>query len=69
MASWLQVVGDIFIKLLQITVLPYISLALITGIGGLSYKEVQAHAIKGGDLPLHFDHHPCHRYADTAFLS
>ncbi len=50
--SWLQIVGDIFIKLLQITVIPYISLALITGIGELSYKQVMAHAIKGGGIFL-----------------
>ena len=52
MVNWLQIVGDIFIKLLQITVIPYISLALITGIGGLTYKEVRAHAIKGGGIFL-----------------
>ena len=52
MASWLQIVGDTFIKLLQITVIPYISLALITGIGELNYKEVLAHAIKGGGIYL-----------------
>ncbi|MDJ0985179.1 MAG: cation:dicarboxylase symporter family transporter [Desulfobacterales bacterium] len=52
MVSWLQVVGDIFIKLLQITVIPYISLSLITGIGGLNYKEVMAHAVKGGGIFL-----------------
>ena len=52
MVGWLQVVGDIFIKLLQITVIPYISLALITGIGGLNYKEVVAHASKGGGIFL-----------------
>jgi Na+/H+-dicarboxylate symporter/ABC-type amino acid transport substrate-binding protein len=52
MANWLQIVGDIFIKLLQITVIPYISLSLIIGIGGLNYKEVMAHAIKGGGVYL-----------------
>jgi len=52
MASWLKVVGDIFIKLLQITVIPYISLSLIKGIGELSYNEVKSHAIKGGSILL-----------------
>ncbi len=33
MVGWLQVVGDVFIRLLQITVIPYISLSLITGLG------------------------------------
>jgi len=52
MTNGLQIVGDIFIKLLQITVIPYISLALITGIGELNYKEVLAHAFKGGGIYL-----------------
>jgi Na+/H+-dicarboxylate symporter len=52
MTNWLQLVGDIFIKLLQVTVIPYISLALITGIGELNYKEVLAHAFKGGGIYL-----------------
>ena len=52
MAGGLKVVGDIFIKLLQISVIPYISLALITGLGGLSFNEVKAHARKGGGIFL-----------------
>lgn len=52
MVHWLRIVGDIFVKLLQITVIPYISLSLITGIGSLSYKEVAAHALKGGGIYL-----------------
>jgi len=52
MAGGLQIVGDVFIRLLQITVIPYISLSLITGIGGLTYKEVVSHAIKGGGIFL-----------------
>jgi Na+/H+-dicarboxylate symporter/ABC-type amino acid transport substrate-binding protein len=52
MAGGLQIVGDIFIKFLLITVIPYISLALMTGIGGLTYKEVLSHAIKGGGIFL-----------------
>jgi Na+/H+-dicarboxylate symporter/ABC-type amino acid transport substrate-binding protein len=52
MADWLNVVGNIFIKLLQITVIPYISLSLITGIGGLSKNQVKAHALKGGSIYL-----------------
>ena len=52
MVGWLRFFGDIFIKLLQITVIPYISLALITGIGGLSFKEVKSLAVKGGSVLL-----------------
>ena len=50
--AWLEVVGEIFIKLLQITVIPYISLALITGIGSLHYREVKSLALKGGSIQL-----------------
>lgn len=52
LASWLEVIGDVFIKLLQITVIPYISLSLITGIGGLRYNQVKAHAKRGGSIWL-----------------
>jgi Na+/H+-dicarboxylate symporter/ABC-type amino acid transport substrate-binding protein len=52
MTGWLNVVGNIFIKLLQITVIPYISLSLITGIGGLNSNQVKAHALKGGSIFL-----------------
>ena len=38
--AWLQYVGDVFIKLLQITVIPYISVSLITGLGGLKQSDV-----------------------------
>ena len=47
-AGRLQFIGDIFIKLLQITVIPYISLALITGLGGLQRSVVSGLAKKGG---------------------
>ena len=48
----LNVVGQAFIRLLQITVIPYIVVALITGLGRLSYDEVKALAIKGGSVLL-----------------
>ncbi|MEP5765889.1 MAG: cation:dicarboxylase symporter family transporter [Halieaceae bacterium] len=47
MIVWLKVVGDVFIKLLQITVVPYISLALITGLGSLNYDLVKRLALRG----------------------
>ncbi|WP_136799749.1 cation:dicarboxylate symporter family transporter [Desulfosediminicola ganghwensis] len=50
--GWLKIVGEVFIQLLQITVIPYISLALITGIGSLHYEEVKSLAIKGGSILL-----------------
>ena len=50
MVAPLNLVGDAFIKLLQITVIPYVIVALITGLGRLSYDEVKALAVKGGGI-------------------
>lgn len=44
----LEQVGIAFIRLLQITVIPYISVALITGLGRLDYTEVKRLAVRGG---------------------
>ena len=48
----LEVVGVAFIRLLQITVIPYIVVALITGLGRLDYDEVKRLAVKGGSILL-----------------
>ncbi len=48
----LKLVGDAFIRLLQITVIPYIVVALITGLGRLSYGEIKELARKGGSVLL-----------------
>ena len=48
----LKVVGDAFIRLLQITVIPYIVVALITGIGRLDFEQVKGLAVKGGSILL-----------------
>jgi Na+/H+-dicarboxylate symporter/ABC-type amino acid transport substrate-binding protein len=48
----LKIVGDAFIRLLQITVLPYISIALITGLGRLEFNDVKRLAAKGGTILL-----------------
>ena len=48
----LSIVGQAFIRLLQITVIPYIVVALITGLGRLSYGEVKTLAVKGGSVLL-----------------
>jgi len=50
--GWLQYVGDVFIKLLQITVIPYVSLSLITGLGGLRQTELAGLAKIGGAFML-----------------
>jgi Na+/H+-dicarboxylate symporter len=46
--AFLKIVGDGFIHLLQMTVLPYVILSLITGLGRLNYSEAVSLAKKGG---------------------
>src|SRR3954469_16898860 len=46
-AAPLQVVADAYVKLLQMTVLPYITLSLIGGLGALSLSEAR---LLGGSL-------------------
>ena len=48
--AWLGMVGNGFIKLLQMTILPYIVVSLILGIGSLSFKDARSLAWKGGLL-------------------
>jgi Na+/H+-dicarboxylate symporter len=50
----LKIFGDAFIKLLQMSILPYIVVSLIVGIGRLSYREAKVLAIKAGLLLLLF---------------
>ena len=50
----LQIVGDAFIKLLQMSILPYIVVSIIAGIGGLSFDQAKALARKAGALLLLF---------------
>jgi Na+/H+-dicarboxylate symporter len=50
----LKVFGDAFIKLLQMSILPYIVVSLMVGIGRLSYQEAKVLAIKAGSLLLVF---------------
>jgi len=38
-AAFLKMFGEAFILLLQMTVLPYIMVFLVTGLGGLSFQE------------------------------
>jgi Na+/H+-dicarboxylate symporter/ABC-type amino acid transport substrate-binding protein len=51
-AAWLQGLGKAFILLLQMTVLPYITLSLITGLGHLRAQDVTTLARKVGALLL-----------------
>ncbi len=50
----LQIVGDGFVKLLQMTILPYIVVSLILGIGSLDARQARNLAIKAGQLLLLF---------------
>ena len=52
--AFLQIFGDAFIKLLQMSILPYIVVSLVTGIGRLSFTEAKLIGIKGGRLLLLF---------------
>jgi len=53
-AGRLKIVGDIFIGLLQMTVLPYILVSLVAALGRLSYAEVRTLALRGGIFVLIF---------------
>ncbi len=52
MVAFLNVVGEVFIKLLQMTVIPYIVVSLIGGLGRLSLAEAKNLALKGGTVLL-----------------
>lgn len=47
MVSWLKLFGDIFIKLLQITVLPYIVVSLIAGFARMQLGQARILALRG----------------------
>ena len=50
--------GNAFIKLLQITILPYICVSMILGIGGLTAGQAKLMAQKAGILLLLFSSNP-----------
>jgi Na+/H+-dicarboxylate symporter/ABC-type amino acid transport substrate-binding protein len=50
--AFLKVAGDAFIDLLQITVIPYVVVALITSLGRLTLKDAKELAIKAGSVLL-----------------
>jgi len=52
--GFLSVIGDAFIQLLQMTILPYIIVSLILGIGGLSYNQAKMLALRGGIVMILF---------------
>ena len=52
--AFLEIFGDAFIKLLQITILPYITISMILGIGSLTPDQAKLMARKAGILMLIF---------------
>ena len=50
MVADLKIVGDVFIKLLQITVLPYIVLSLVSGIGRMAVDQARTLAWRGAEV-------------------
>lgn len=52
LVGFMDVIGDIWIKLLQMTVLPYVMLSLILGLGRLNYRDALLLARKGGSMLL-----------------
>ena len=52
MTASLKVSADIFILLLQMTVLPYVTLSLIVGFGSLTFADAKLLAIKGTAVML-----------------
>jgi Na+/H+-dicarboxylate symporter len=48
----LEVVGEAFIKLLQMTVLPYLTVSLVAGLASLTYSDALSLAKKGGLVML-----------------
>lgn len=48
----LSVAGDAYVGLLQMTVLPYVVVSLVAGLGSLSYAEARRLALHGGGLLL-----------------
>src|SRR6185503_5763354 len=47
-AAVFNVAADGFVKLLQMTVLPYITLSIVTSLGSLSFAEVRTLGLRGG---------------------
>jgi Na+/H+-dicarboxylate symporter/ABC-type amino acid transport substrate-binding protein len=54
LAAPLGIIGQVFIGLLQMTVLPYIVVSLSAGLGRLSYAEAKTLALRGGGFILFF---------------
>jgi Na+/H+-dicarboxylate symporter len=54
MVAWMGVIGNVFIKLLQMTIIPYIVVSLITSLGKMSYEQAKLLGVKVGKLMVIF---------------
>ena len=52
MVAFLKVIGDAYVRLLQMTVLPYIFVSLVSGLGRLTYRQAGQIALKAGTMLL-----------------
>jgi Na+/H+-dicarboxylate symporter len=52
LAAFLDIVADGYIQLLQMTVLPYVTVSLVSGLGSLSFQEAKLLFTKVGSLLL-----------------
>ena len=52
MTAFFKIAGDAFIMLLQMTVIPYITVSLITALGRLTLSDAKALALKAGGVLL-----------------
>ena len=52
--AWMEGIGNAFIKLLQMTIIPYIVVSLMTSLGKMSYKQARSLGVQVGKLMLLF---------------
>ena len=50
--AWMSIIGDAFIKLLQMTIVPYVVVSLISSLGNLTYEQARSLGVKVGKLML-----------------
>ena len=48
--GWIQIVGDIYIKVMQITIIPYIMVSVLVGLGSMSYQQAKNVALQVGKV-------------------
>lgn len=54
MVAWMGIIGNAFIKLLQMTIIPYIIVSLITSLGKMTYDQAKSLGVQVGKLMLSF---------------